>query len=137
MPRISAQHQADIDVKQRAQHELLAYHHILQSIAEPDSSGKWGGLQRVGSVHDKGDSWTWQLAFTPRLRDAVILEIFNSRVNGGKTVRCFFLRDTDSAYHGRSFDSNDSMGKLQQLYLRAKEMETLELNREFRERATR
>jgi hypothetical protein len=127
MAKLSAAHQAAVDVKNAAQREALAYHHILTAIAR--ESGKWGSLQRVGSVYDKGDSWVWQMAFTPRLRDAVIMETFDSAVNGDKTIRCFFLSDVQNAYCGHSFESTSVPGKFQVLYHHAVEMERIELNR--------
>ena len=132
MTKLSAAHQAAVDVKNAAQRETLAYHHILTAIVR--GTGKWGTLQRVGSVCDKGDSWVWQMAFTPRLRDAVIMETFDSTanndatiaVNGGNTVRCFFLSDVRLAYADHSFDSTSISGKFQALYQHAIEMERAE-----------
>ena len=123
----SAAHQAAIDVFNQESRERLAYHHILTAIAS--ESGKWGSLQRVGSIYDKGDSWVWQMAFSPRLRDAVIMETFDSAINGNKTVRCFYLADIAHAYEGHSFESTSVTGKFQTLYFHAVEMQRVELNR--------
>lgn len=127
MAKVSAAHQASIDCLQAEQREKLAYHHILTAIVR--GTGKWGQLQRVGSAYHQGDSWVWQLAFTPRMRDAVIMETFKSRVNGEESVRCFYLADAARQFDGRSFDSSDSMRKLQALYFHAVEMERIEQNR--------
>ena len=123
----SAAHQAAIDVFNHESREKLAYHHILTAIAS--ESGKWGSLQGVGSIYDKGDSWVWQMAFSPLLRDAVIMETFDSAINGNKTVRCFYLADIAHAYEGHSFDSTSVTGKFQTLYFHAVEMQRAELNR--------
>jgi hypothetical protein len=125
--KLSAAHQAVIEVKNQAERERLAYHHVLTAITR--GPGKWGGLARVGSIYDKGDSWVWQMCFSPRLRDAVIMETFDSRTNGDKTVRCFFLADIARAYEGRSFDSQSVTGKFQTLYFHAVEMQRVELNK--------
>jgi hypothetical protein len=121
--KLSKAHQAAIDAKNAAQREALAYHHILTAIAR--DNGRWGSLQRVGSAYERGDSWVWQLALTPRLRDAVIMETFDCTTNGGKTVRCFFLPDIASAYEGHSFESTSIPGKIQALYFRAVEMQRM------------
>jgi hypothetical protein len=126
MAKTSAAHQAAIDVKNAAQREVLAYHHILRSMAS--GSGKWGTLQRVGSAYETGSTWVWLLAFTPRMRDAVIMETFKSG-NGDETVRCFFLADIANTYRNRSLASTDLSGEIQQLYFRAAEMELIEQNR--------
>jgi hypothetical protein len=127
MAKLSAAHQAVIDVKNRAERERLAYHFILTAIAR--GTGKWGELARVGSVSHDGDSWVWQLAFSPRMRDAVIMETFDSHTNGDKTVRCFYLADIARAYEGQSFDSQTVTAKFQTLYWHAVELQRLELNR--------
>ena len=127
MAKVSAAHQAVIDVKNAAERERLAYHHILTAIAS--ESGKWGSLVRVGSIYDKGDSWVWLMAFSPRMRDAVIMETFDSAINGNKTVRCFYLADIARAYDGHSFESTSVTGKFQALYFHAVEMQRVELNR--------
>lgn len=127
MKKLSAAHQASVDCLQQAQREVLAQHHILKSIV--NGPGKWGSLERVGSVYDKGDSWVWQITFSPRMRDAVIMETFKSKTNEDETVRCFFLSDCASQYANRSFDSTDFMAKMQALYWHAVEMERLEQNR--------
>ena len=123
----SAAHQAAIDVFNHESREKLAYHHILAAIAS--ESGKWGSLQRVGSIYDKGDSWVWQMAFSPWLCDVVIMETFDSTINGNKSVRCFFLADIARAYDGHSFESTSVTGKFQALYFHAVEMQRLELNK--------
>ncbi len=125
--KISAAHQTAIDAKNMAERERLAYHHILTAIAR--GSGKWGDLARVGSIYDRGDSWVWQMAFTPRMRDAVIMETFDSATNGDKTVRCFYLADIAQAYEGHSFDSQTVTAKFQALYFHAVELQRVELNR--------
>lgn len=127
MAKLSAAHQAAINVKNQTERERLAYHHVLTAVVR--GAGKWGYLQRVGSVYDSGDSWVWQITFTPRMKDAVIMETFDSRVNGEKTVRCFYLRDVARAYENHSFDSTTVTGKFQALYWHAVEMERVELNR--------
>lgn len=127
MSKKSAAHQAVVDCYQHEQREKLAYHFVLSAIVA--GTGKWGSLQRVGSAYDRGDSWVWQLTFSPRMRDAVIMETFTSKRNDGPVVRCFFLDDCRSQYEGRSFSSDNEMAKLQQLYFRAKEMWNVELNR--------
>ena len=123
----SAAYQAVIDAKNAVERERLAYHHILTAIAS--ESGKWGSLVRVGSIYDKGDSWVWLMTFSPRMRDAVIMETFDSAINGNKTVRCFYLADIAHAYEGHSFDSTSVTGKFQTLYFHAVEMQRAELNR--------
>jgi hypothetical protein len=128
MAKLSAAHQAVIDVKNAAERERLAYHFILTAIVR--GPGKWGDLARVGSIYHEGDSWVWQMAFTPRMRDAVIMETFDSRTNGDKTVRCFYLADVARAYEGHSFDSQSVTGKFQTLYFHAVELQRVELNRE-------
>lgn len=134
MPKISAAHQAVIDVKNQESRERLAYHHILTEIVRGGGdgarAGRWGKLQRVGSIYHKGDSWVWQLAFSPRLRDAVIMETFDSRANEDRSVRCFFLADVAQAYENRWFDSQSVTGKFQALYMHAKEIQLLEMNKE-------
>lgn len=127
MAKLSAAHQAVIDVKNQAERERLAYHHVLTAITR--EAGKWGGLARIGSIYDKGDSWVWQMCLSPRLRDAVIMETFDSHTNGDKTVRCFFLADIARAYEGHSFDSQSVTGKFQTLYFHAVEMQRVELNK--------
>lgn len=121
MAKLSAAHQAVIDVKNTEAHEKLAYHHILTAIVR--GSGKFGGLVRVGSAYDRGDSWVWQLAFTPRMRDAVVMETFDPRENGDKSVRCFYLSDVARAYEGVSYDSQTSAAKIQALYFHAVELQ--------------
>lgn len=123
----SAAHQAQVDAYQAENREKLAYHNILTAIVTSD--GRWGKLTRVGSAYDRGDSWVWQIAFTPRMRDAVIMETFDSRVNGGKSVRCFYLDDARRQFEGRSFDGDSAEAKLQALYFHAVEMWRVELNR--------
>lgn len=127
MAKVSAKHQADIDVKNAAMRESLAQHHILKAIVT--GSGKWGSLQRVGSAYDRGDSYVWQLTFSPRLRDAVIMETFKSHNGQDETIRCFFLADAANTFANRSFDSTDVLAKLQALYWHAVEMERLEQNK--------
>jgi len=128
MAHISAAHQAQIDVYRAADRERLAYHHILTAIVH--GHGKWGELARVGSVYHRGDSWVWQVCFTPRMRDAVIIETFDSAVNGDKSVRCFYLADIASTYEGQVFDSASEMAKFQTLYWHAVEMQRVELNKD-------
>lgn len=127
MTKLSAAHQAVIDVKNAEAREKLAYHHILTAIVR--GSGKFGGLARVGSAYDRSDSWVWQLAFTPRMRDAVIMETFDSHGSGEKSVRCFYLSDVARAYEGVSYDSQTVTAKIQALYFHAVELERAELNR--------
>jgi hypothetical protein len=127
MAKLSAAHQAAVDVKNQEARERLAYHHILTAIVR--GSGKWGGLVRVGSAYHEGDSWVWQMTFSPRLRDAILMETFDSAVNGDKSVRCFFLNDVARAYEGQSFDSKTVTAKIQALYFHAVEMQRVELNR--------
>ena len=127
MKKLSAAHQSAVDCLRTEQREKLAYHVILTAMAA--NAGKWGSLQRVGSAYDRGDSWVWQIVFSPRMRDAVILETFDSRVNGGKSIRCFYLDDVRQHYAGQSFESTSSEAKIQALYHRAMEMWNLELNR--------
>ena len=126
--KLSKAHQAVIDVKNAAERERLAYHFILTAIVR--GAGKWGELARVGSIYHEGDSWVWQMAFTPRMRDAVIMETFDSRTNGDKTIRCFYLADIARAYEGHGFDSQSVTGKFQTLYFHAVELQRVELNRE-------
>lgn len=126
--KLSAAHQAQVDAYRATERERLAYHFILSAMVT--GPGKWGTLQRVGSVYHEGDSWVWQMAFTPRMHDAVIMETFASRVNGDKTVRCFYLADIARAYEGHSFDSQTVTSKFQALYFHAVELQRLELNRE-------
>jgi len=118
--KLSAKHQAAVDCLRFEQREKLAYHHILTALAT--GAGKWGGLQRVGSVYDSGDTYVWQVAFTPRMKEAVIMETFKSRTGQGEQVRCFYLEDVSGNYRGRSFESKDVMAKMQALYYRAEEM---------------
>lgn len=132
--KLSAAHQATVDVKNQTARELLAYHHILTAIAAaPSSAGRWGSLTRVGSVYHEGDSWVWQLTFSPRMRDAIIMETFDSHTNGqngpAKSIRCFFLEDIRRAYEGQSFDSQSVTGKFQALYWHAIELQRLEFNK--------
>lgn len=127
MKKLSASHQAAVDCLKQAQREVLAQHHVLKAIVS--GSGRWGTLQHVGSVYDQGDSYVWQMTFSPRLRDAVIMETFKSKENEDETVRCFFLADCARQYENRSFDSTDVMAKMQALYWHAVEMERIEQNR--------
>lgn len=127
MAKLSAAHQAVKDVLHAEQREKLAYHFILTAIVRGPS--KWGELAHVGSIYDKGDSWVWQMAFTPRMRDAVIMETFDSRTNDDKTIRCFYLADVGRAYEGHSFDSQSVTGKFQTLYFHAVELQRVELNK--------
>ena len=127
--KLSKAHQAVVDVRNQLQRESLAYHHVLTAIARGTGS-RWGELTRVGSIYDCGDSWVWLITFSPRMRDAVIMETFDSRTNGDKKVRCFFLADIARNYEGHSFDSTSVTGKFQALYNHAKEMQHAEINRE-------
>jgi hypothetical protein len=127
MRKLSAAHQATVDAKNQAEREQLAYHHIVTAIVR--GTGQYGNLVRVGSIYDQGDSLTWQIAFSPRLRDAVIMETFDSRTYGDKTVRCFYLADVAHTYEGRSFESTSLTGKLQKLYFHAVNLQRLELNK--------
>lgn len=127
MRKLSATHQAVVDVKNQAERERLAYHFILTAIVR--GPGKWGELARVGSVYHESDSWVWQMAFTPRMRDAVIMETFDSRTNNDKTVRCFYLADIARTYEGHSFESTSATGKFQTLYFHAVELQRVELNK--------
>ena len=127
MPKLSAAHQAQVDTYRNENREKLAYHFILTAITR--GSNKWGDLARVGSIYHEGDSWVWQMAFSPRMRDAIIMETFDSRTNGDKTVRCFYLADIARTYENHSFDSQTVTGKFQALYFHAVEMQRLELNR--------
>lgn len=123
----SAAHQNAVDCLQAEQREKITYHHILTAIVT--GAGRWGNLQRVGSAYDRGDSWVWQIAFSPRMKDAIILETFDSAVNGGKSVRCFHLDDARSRYEGVTFDSQSAEAKLQALYFHAVEMQRIEWDR--------
>ena len=127
--KLSKAHQAVVDVRNQLQRESLAYHHVLTAIARGTGS-RWGELTRVGSIYDCGDSWVWLITFSPRMRDAVIMETFDSRTNGDKTVRCFYLADIARAYEGRGFDSQSVTGKFQALYFHAVELQRVELNQE-------
>lgn len=128
MAKLSKAHQAVIDVYNAAERERLAYHHVLTAIVR--GTGRWGTLERVGSVYDRGDSWVWQICFSPRMKDAVIMETFKSHTRQDETVRCFYLGDIANTYRGRSFDSGDPMAKMQALYWKAVEMDILERNKE-------
>lgn len=125
--KLSKAHQAQVDVSRAAERERLAYHFILSAIVTGEGSGKWGSLQRVGSVYDAGDSWVWQIAFTPRMVDGVVMETFTTR-DKVETVRCFFIADLYRTYANRSFDSGDVLGKFQGLYWHAVEMERVAQN---------
>ena len=125
MAKLSATHQAAVDVCRAAERERLAYHFILTAIAA--GSAKWGTLKRVGSVYDSGDSWVWQIAFTPRMVDGVIMET-HTAANGAESIRCFYLADLYRTYANRSFSSNDVNGKFCALYLHAVELERIAQN---------
>ena len=127
MAKLSASHQALLDVKNQIERERLAYHFILTAIAA--SPAKWGTLKRAGSVYDRGDSWVWQIAFTPRMVDGVIMETHTSH-DGAESIRCFYLADLYQTYANRSFSSNDVNGKFCTLYLHAVEMERIAQNSE-------
>lgn len=114
-----------IEAKDAAERERLAYHFILTAITQ--GTNKWGSLKRVGSAYDRGDSWVWQIAFTPRMVDGVIMETFTTSA-GVEMVRCFFLADLYRTYANRSFDSGDVCGKFQELYWRAVEAERIQQN---------
>ena len=129
MAKLSKAHQAAVDCLRSEQREKLAYHFVLSAIVTGDGSGKWGSLIRVGSVYDSGDSWVWQICFTPRLVDGVVMETFTTR-DGVETVRCFYLADLYQTYANRSFDSGDICGKFQGLYWHAVEMERVQQNAE-------
>jgi hypothetical protein len=127
MAKRSGSHQATVDCLRVEQREKLAYHFILTAIA--NGSTKWGSLKRVGSVYDAGDSWVWQITFTPRLIDGVIMESFTGS-DGQESIRCFYLADLYHAYANRSFSSTDVNGKFCALYLHAVEMERIAQNAE-------
>jgi hypothetical protein len=128
MAKRSAAHQATVDCLQSEQREKLAYHFILSAIVTGENKGsKWGSLKRVGSVYACGDTWIWQITFTPRMVDGVIMETFTTK-DGDETIRCFYLADLYRTYANRSFDSGDILGKFQDLYWRAVEMERVAQN---------
>ena|SRR5579872_345647 len=133
MAKRSAAHQATVDCLQSEQREKLAYHFVLSAMVtgkgEGKSDSKWGTLKRVGSVYDKGDSWVWQICFTPRMLDGVVMETFTT-AEGVETVRCFYLADLYRTYANRSFDSGNPMRKFQELYWHAVEMERVRQNAE-------
>ena len=118
----SAAHQAAVDCLRYEQREKLAYHHILTATVTKS-------LERIGSVYDSGDSWVWQLAFSPRMRDAIVMETFKSHNGQDLMVRCFFLSDVANHYQGRYYESTSQTGKLQQLFFKALEMERIEQNK--------
>ena len=121
-----------ITAKSAAERERLAYHFILSAIvlgAADKGESKWGSLKRVGSVYDAGDTYVWQIAFTPRMIDAVIMETFTTK-DGQESVRCFYLADLYHTYANRSFDSKDVSAKMQGLYWHAVEMERIAQNAE-------
>jgi hypothetical protein len=87
-----------IEAKDASERERLAYHHALVATLNQT-------IQRVGSVYDKGDSYVWLITFTPRLRDAVIVESFKSHT-GDESTRVFWLADLKLTYgseYGRLF----------------------------------
>ena len=111
--RLSAAHQAAVDIKNHAQRECLAYHHAL--VAKLD-----GSITRVGSVYDHGDSYVWLMAFSPRMRDAVIVETFTSN-HGDKSTHVYWLADI------RRHDTDSQLGqKFAILYDKAMEMQRTE-----------
>jgi hypothetical protein len=81
----SAAHQAAVDVANHTQRQSLAYHHALKAVLDKTA-------QRVGSIYDNGDSYVWLIAFSPRMRDAVIVETFKNR-DGQDSMRTFWLDD--------------------------------------------
>ena len=81
----SAAHQAAVDVSQHAQRENLSYHHAL--VASLTNS-----LQRVGRVKVDADQFVWRICFSPRLRDAVIVETFVAP-SGQTNTRVHWLDD--------------------------------------------
>lgn len=69
-----------------AARESNAYHHALVASIK-------GELKPVGSVKDGGDTYIWQIAFTPRYFSGVIVQTFKSRVNRDDSIRVFWLMD--------------------------------------------
>jgi hypothetical protein len=69
-----------------AARESNAYQHALVASMK-------GELKRVGSVKDGGDTYIWQIAFTPRYFSAVIVQTFKSKVNRDDSIRVFWLMD--------------------------------------------
>lgn len=117
--KVSAARQADINRLRAIDRERLAYHHVL-------TASLAGELQRVGSVYHDGDSYVWQLAFTPRLRDAVIVQTFqSSHSKQGASVRVFYLEDQRDGF-SMAFDPGSESAKLQELYWQAERMERAE-----------
>jgi len=119
--KLSKADQATLDAKRYAEREQLAYHFILSAMVNEN-------LRMVGRFTHEGTSHSWKLAFTPRMRDAVILQETKTRGDAEVYVRCFYLDDVRQAYQDRSYDSKSDWFKLQQLFYYAVEMERIEHN---------
>ncbi len=99
---------AAVEAYERESRENHAYHHALVASIK-------GELRRVGTVKDGQDTYIWQIAFTPRYYQAVVVQTFRSKVNQDDTVRVFWLADWKRpATDGYLWDS---------LYAEAQQME--------------
>lgn len=125
MKKLSAAHQQAVDAKDAARRENLAYNFVLRAMVL--GSRMENGLKRIGTACDGGDTYVWQVAFTPRYRNAVVMETFVSGNYDDESVHCFFLDDAREQFAHRSFDSESLNAKLQELYFRAVQMEREEM----------
>lgn len=112
--KLSAAHLNAVTEFNRIKRENLAYHFILA--AKVDAR-----LLLVGRVEDYGDLYTWQITYTPRMIDAVILETFRSSNGQEPSYRVFYLDDVRSQY--RSLTGSSLADKMRGLYYMAKGME--------------
>jgi hypothetical protein len=82
-----------------ASREVLAYHHALVASMKSE-------LKRVGSFTEKGDTYTWLIAFTPVYHAVIIIEQFKSKPNPDTHTRVFWLDDWKSPpFYGFKWDS--------------------------------
>lgn len=88
MPQFTSK-AAAIEAYERESRENNAYHHALVASIK-------GRLKRVGTVRDGKDTYTWQIAFTPRYFAAIIIQTFKSSVNQDDSIRVFWLMDWKS-----------------------------------------
>jgi hypothetical protein len=108
MMKRSKAHQDAVEAKDHAQRQSLAYHHAL--VASLNKT-----LQRVGTIRDGHDLYTWQIAFSPKLRDAVIVETFKSCASDDSSTRTFWLDDMRQSIQYASLQFQELYGKAIQI----------------------
>jgi hypothetical protein len=104
----SKSHQEAVEAKDRAEREVLAYHHALSAKLQ-------NTIQRVGSIYEQGDTYVWLIAFSPRMRDAVIVETFKSRNGQPESTRVFWLDDIRDGMRYADWKFQELYGKAQQM----------------------